>query len=328
MQQRRDRMLTRDAQAPVDPWSLRAYTCQPKPHRRNDDRWKAVRAAADRKRASLGVEDFQIIRRVGRGDVGSVHLVRLKGTNVLYAMKVLEKAEMVERNKLHRVRTEDTILSAVDHPFVATLFTSFQTSTSLHFVMEVRARGRALPRIACSPVRRAPQFCAGGELFELLHKQPNKRFSEAHARFYTAEVLLALQYLHLLGFIYRDLKPENVLLQGSGHVLLTDFDLSFCASSRPHVLPSPASSPMHGPVMVRGVVVATAGCTLTPHPRRLPSPLRSPTPLSGPRSTFRQRCVLQRACCLLISADARPAGDQRERTQQPCRLVGARHLFV
>ena len=130
------------AQAPVDPWSLRAYTCKPKPHRYTDDRWKAIRSASDRKRASLGVEDFQVIRRIGRGDVGSVHLVRLKGTNVLYAMKVLEKAEMVERNKLHRVRTEDTILSAVDHPFVATLFTSFQTSTSLHFVMEVRTAAR------------------------------------------------------------------------------------------------------------------------------------------------------------------------------------------
>ena len=90
--------------------------------------------------AALGVEDFHIIRRVGRGDVGNVHLVRLKGTNVLYAMKVLEKQEMVERNKLHRVRTEDEILSAVDHPFVATLFASFQTGSSLYFVMEVRMR--------------------------------------------------------------------------------------------------------------------------------------------------------------------------------------------
>ena len=133
----------------MDPWSLRAYTCKPKPHRYTDDRWKAIRSASDRKRASLGVEDFQIIRRIGRGDVGSVHLVRLKGTNVLYAMKVLEKAEMVERNKLHRVRTEDTILSAVDHPFVATLFTSFQTGTSLHFVMEVRP-----------PPRRSARMCA------------------------------------------------------------------------------------------------------------------------------------------------------------------------
>ena len=148
-----------DPQAPVDPWSLRAYTCKPKPHRYTDDRWKAIRSARERKRATLGVEDFQIIRRIGRGDVGSVHLVRLKGTNVLYAMKVLEKAEMVERNKLHRVRTEDTILSAVDHPFVATLFTSFQTGTSLHFVMEVRSaahRRRASALNCAHPPSSAP----------------------------------------------------------------------------------------------------------------------------------------------------------------------------
>lgn len=136
---RADRART---QAPADPWkALRGSACSAKPHRSTDPRWKAIRAAVARKSgASLGVEDFHIIRRVGRGDVGNVHLVRLKGTNVLYAMKVLEKQEMVERNKLHRVRTEDEILSAVDHPFVATLFTSFQTGSSLYFVMEVRVR--------------------------------------------------------------------------------------------------------------------------------------------------------------------------------------------
>jgi hypothetical protein len=145
-------LITRFAasQAPLDPWSsLHGSACSAKPHRRTDPRWKAVRAAATRKRAALGVDDFHIIRRLGRGDVGSVHLVRLKGTNVLYAMKVLEKQEMVERNKLHRVRTEDEILSAVDHPFVATLFTSFQTSASLYFVMEVGARIFARAVVRC-----------------------------------------------------------------------------------------------------------------------------------------------------------------------------------
>ena len=293
----------------MDPWSLRAYTCKPKPHRYTDDRWKAIRSANDRKRASLGVEDFQVIRRIGRGDVGSVHLVRLKGTNVLYAMKVLEKAEMVERNKLHRVRTEDTILSAVDHPFVATLFTSFQTSTSLHFVMEVRAAARF--RARASALRpRIPQFCAGGELFELLHKQPNKRFTEAHARFYTAEVLLALQYLHLLGFIYRDLKPENVLLQGTGHVLLTDFDLSFCASSRPHVLPSPESGTARGPVMAcrpaAPLASAPADIDMRPRACRLPSPSLSPTRSSALKSTCRPRHVPQATMVSAAGPDWRP----------------------
>jgi serine/threonine protein kinase len=103
-------------------------------------------------------------------------------------------------------------------------------------------------------------------LFELLHKQPNKRFSEPSARFYTAEVLLALQYLHLMGFIYRDLKPENVLLHVSGHVLLTDFDLSFCASSRPHMLPPTPDA--RGPVLVRAP--SLGGIHACPQPNRSP----------------------------------------------------------
>jgi len=93
--------------------------------------------------------------------------------------------------------------------------------------------------LLCLPLTASVQFCPGGELFELMHKQPNKRFLENDARFFAAEVLLSLQYLHMLGFIYRDLKPENVLLQADGHVLLTDFDLSFCASCKPQLTSAP-----------------------------------------------------------------------------------------
>lgn len=71
------------------------------------------------------------------------------------------------------------------------------------------------------------EYCNGGELYGLLNAQPKKRLKESHARFYTAEVVMALQYLHLLGVVYRDLKPENILLHESGHILLTDFDLSY-----------------------------------------------------------------------------------------------------
>ena len=130
----------------------------------------------------------------------------VQGTEFKFAMKTLDKQEMQERNKVQRVLTESLILSKVDHPFLPTVYCTLQTDTHLHFVME---------------------FCDGGELYALLNSQPKKRLKEAHVRFYTAEVLLALQYLHLLGFVYRDLKPENILLQGSGHVLVTDFDLSY-----------------------------------------------------------------------------------------------------
>ena len=238
---------------------------KPKPHQVGDPNWRALRSVVEEHRAAgrparLTPDDFQPVKRLGHGDVGSVHLVRLRsafpetnGTSrdednrdrggtaerdessdaasgtlasevssasashsrPLFAMKVLAKQEMRDRNKLHRVKTEGTILEAVDHPFCATLYSAFQTETHLYFVM---------------------QFCEGGELYETLQNAPGKRFSERVSRFYAAEVLVALQYLHLMGFIYRDLKPENIMLRKDGHVVVTDFDLSYCASSRAHVV--------------------------------------------------------------------------------------------
>ncbi|KAF7801303.1 putative LOV domain-containing protein [Senna tora] len=82
-------------------------------------------------------------------------------------------------------------------------------------------------------------FCPGGELFALLDKQPMKIFKEESARFYAAEVVIGLEYLHCLGIIYRDLKPENILLQKDGHVVLTDFDLSFMTSCKPQIMKHP-----------------------------------------------------------------------------------------
>ena len=236
------------------PWkTMVGRLAKPKPHQSADHNWRALREVVERHRragraARLTPDDFQPVKRLGHGDVGSVHLVSLRGvaenaagvtdtgsveaessgartsdgafsassaSPPLFAMKVLAKQEMRDRNKLHRVKTEGTILEAVDHPYCATLYSAFQTETHLYFVM---------------------QFCEGGELYETLQNAPGKRFSEPTARFYAAEVLVALQYLHLMGFIYRDLKPENILLRKDGHVVVTDFDLSYCASSRAHVV--------------------------------------------------------------------------------------------
>lgn len=153
----------------------------------------------------LSPSDFEKIQLIGKGDVGKVYLARLKNTDKLFAMKVLTKKEMIERNKVKRVLTEREILATADHPFIVTLYCSFQTQDKLYFVME---------------------YCAGGEFFRMLQRQPGKCLPESAVRFYAAEVLLALEYLHLKGFIYRDLKPENILLHHSGHIRLTDFDLS------------------------------------------------------------------------------------------------------
>ncbi|XP_049850436.1 uncharacterized protein LOC126322605 [Schistocerca gregaria] len=154
--------------------------------------------------ASKGPKDFQKIRILGRGGVGKVYLVRLKNTDKLFAMKVLKQDEMIQKNKVKRVLTEREILATANHPFIVNLYYSFQTRSRLYFVMD---------------------YCAGGEFYRTIQTQPNKCLTEDQIRFYAAEVLLALEYLHMMGFIYRDLKPENILLHASGHIRLTDFDL-------------------------------------------------------------------------------------------------------
>lgn len=157
------------------------------------------------KDSQIGPHHFTRLKLLGRGGIGQVFLVRLKGTEKLYAMKVLTKEEMILRNKVKRVMTEREILATANHPFIVTMYASFQTADRLCFVME---------------------YCAGGEFFRVLQRQPKKRLKEDAVRFYAAEVILALEYLHHMGFIYRDLKPENILMRENGHIALTDFDLS------------------------------------------------------------------------------------------------------
>ena len=172
------------------------------------DLWVALRQREIelyREGTTLGPEHFRLITVLGRGDVGRVYLVQLDGTDKLFALKVLTKKEMITRNKVKRVLTEREILVTADHPYIMTLYASFQTAENLYFLMD---------------------YCAGGEFFKMLQSQPGKCVPEDHARFYAAEVLLSLEYLHMMGFIYRDLKPENILLHESGHIMLTDFDLS------------------------------------------------------------------------------------------------------
>mmetsp|Transcript_23636 Transcript_23636/g.56414 ORF Transcript_23636/g.56414 Transcript_23636/m.56414 type:complete len:398 (-) Transcript_23636:23-1216(-) len=153
----------------------------------------------------VGPQDFYRIRLIGQGDVGKVYLVSLKESKHMFAMKVLSKQEMIARNKLKRCLTEREILATVDYPFIVTLYYCFQSTDHLFLVMD---------------------YCAGGEFFRMLKAQPDRRIPEEWCRFYGAEVLLALEYLHTCGFIYRDLKPENILLHATGHIMLTDFDLS------------------------------------------------------------------------------------------------------
>ncbi|SLM36463.1 serine threonine-protein kinase nrc-2 [Lasallia pustulata] len=153
----------------------------------------------------VGPGSFDKIKLIGKGDVGKVYLVREKKSSRLYAMKVLSKKEMIKRNKIKRALAEQEILATSNHPFIVTLYHSFQSEDHLYLCME---------------------YCSGGEFFRALQTRPGKCIPEDDARFYAGEVTAALEYLHLMGFIYRDLKPENILLHQSGHIMLSDFDLS------------------------------------------------------------------------------------------------------
>lgn len=151
----------------------------------------------------IGVKDFTLLKVVGKGSFGKVMMVRKKDNGRIYAMKVLRKAEIIKRKQVAHTRTERNVLGKIAHPFIVGLNFAFQTKTKLFFVLD---------------------YCAGGELF--FHLGNEGRFSERRAGFYAAQITLALEYVHKHNVIYRDLKPENVLLDASGNVRLTDFGLS------------------------------------------------------------------------------------------------------
>mmetsp|Transcript_5409 Transcript_5409/g.14516 ORF Transcript_5409/g.14516 Transcript_5409/m.14516 type:complete len:473 (+) Transcript_5409:29-1447(+) len=166
----------------------------------------------------VGPANFAKLRKLGRGAMGQVFLVMLRDSSPLrlYAMKVISREEMLSKNRAKRVMTEREIFATAKHPFIVTMYASFQTRAHLYLVME---------------------YCEGGEFFRILQKQPRCRLREEAVRFYTAEVILALEYLHSLGFIYRDLKPENIMMRLNRHLALTDFDLSaMCAPVNPVVI--------------------------------------------------------------------------------------------
>jgi len=149
------------------------------------------------------LDDFQLLKVLGKGSYGKVMLVRHKSEATVFAMKMLRKDNVVKRNQVEHTKTERSVLEAVSHPFIVNLHYAFQTPKKLYIVLE---------------------YCAGGELF--FHLSRAGRFSEGRCKFYASEIFLALEYLHSLSIIYRDLKPENLLLDTDGHAKVTDFGLS------------------------------------------------------------------------------------------------------
>ncbi|GAB4824733.1 hypothetical protein Ancab_007598 [Ancistrocladus abbreviatus] len=198
--------------------------CGNRPHIAKDLRWEAVQRIQGQ-HGSLGLRHFKLLRKLGSGDIGTVYLAELVNTNCLFALKVMDNEFLSWRKKFPRAQTEREILQMLDHPFLPTLYAHFTTDKFSCLVME---------------------YCPGGDLHSLRQKQPNRSFPEQAARFYVAEILLALEYLHLLGVVYRDLKPENILVREDGHIMLSDFDLSLRCVVSPTLFRS--SSPVVEPV--------------------------------------------------------------------------------
>ncbi|ODV79786.1 Pkinase-domain-containing protein [Suhomyces tanzawaensis NRRL Y-17324] len=155
---------------------------------------------------SYGPDDFEVLRLLGKGTFGQVFQVKKNDTDRIYAMKVLSKKVIVKKKEIAHTIGERNILvrtSAAASPFIVGLKFSFQTPTDLYLVTD---------------------YMSGGELF--WHLQKEGRFAEDRAKFYIAELVLALEHLHDNDIVYRDLKPENILLDANGHIALCDFGLS------------------------------------------------------------------------------------------------------
>jgi len=152
----------------------------------------------------IGLENFDFLAVLGKGNFGKVMLAEERATKLLYAIKVLKKEYIIENDEVESTRSEKRVFQAANrerHPFLVGLHSCFQTETRIYFVME---------------------YVSGGDL--MLHIQ-REQFTYRRAQFYAAEVLLALEYFHKQGIIYRDLKLDNILLALDGHIKIADYGL-------------------------------------------------------------------------------------------------------
>ncbi|XP_059307624.1 3-phosphoinositide-dependent protein kinase 2-like [Lycium ferocissimum] len=165
------------------------------------------------------IQDFELGKIYGVGSYSKVVRAKKKDTANVYALKIMDKKFITKENKTSYVKLERIVLDQLDHPGVIRLFFTFQDTFSLYMALE---------------------SCEGGELFDQITRKG--RLSEDEARFYAAEVVDALEYIHSMGLIHRDIKPENLLLTSDGHIKIADFgSVKPMQDSRITVLPNAAS---------------------------------------------------------------------------------------
>lgn len=159
----------------------------------------------------LQLTDFDLRSTVGTGTFGRVRVVKMKGSQdqTPLAMKILKKSEAIRLKQVEHIKAERQILQMIEHPFIVNLVTTFQDERRLFMLME---------------------FVNGGELFSFLRKRG--RLNNDQTRFFAAEIVLALTYLHAIHIVYRDLKPENLLIDCEGHIKMTDFGFAKVVEDR------------------------------------------------------------------------------------------------
>ncbi|XKL64950.1 hypothetical protein PGB90_005036 [Kerria lacca] len=172
-----------------------------------DQKWK------ENRQNTAKLSDFEIIRTLGTGQFGRVMFVRhlkSKQPKTFFAMKILERQKVVSMMQTDHVLYEKKVLQSIDFPFLVNYRYHFKDNASLYFILE---------------------FIPGGEMFT--HLQKVGKYPEVQARFYAAQVVLSFEYLHFLGIVYRDLKPENLLIDQFGFLKITDFGFAKRIDEKP-----------------------------------------------------------------------------------------------
>ncbi|KAJ3437285.1 non-specific serine/threonine protein kinase [Anaeramoeba flamelloides] len=164
---------------------------------------KTKRSNYSKNNKKVTVDDFSLLKVIGRGNFGKVMLVKEKGTKDVYAMKVLKKNEIVKTQQVKHILAERDLLIKLECPFIVDFFYGFQNDEKLYFIIE---------------------YVNGGEIYH--HLNQDRHFSEGRVKLYAACIIIALEAIHNSNAIYRDLKPENLLIDTEGYIKLIDFGLA------------------------------------------------------------------------------------------------------